>query len=1481
MDSIRKAFGGKKRREALSMHKIDASSLDVTYITPRIILAGRPTERATDIDDRRNNISQLTAWLEQRHGDNWTVFNLSRKTRTDLAYNRLKNSIQEFHPLGRLDVIDDIPMVGQVYRFIYTLHFLLAWNTATVAVVVCNTGLLRSSFFVAAYLCYSGVYGSMQLALENISDMRLGDPMALFQMFTPTWRMLLREMDGSHFLHSNPTLPRIVCVSHVAISLPTLRDHIFSRCVQSYDFDSLDDISHFEGLYISQYPIVQIYSGAKVVWDSVRDGIFDETVRWEGDNLILSLDTFIIPGHEPVISEEGGLVMCGDYQLWIILPELVPRGISQWSRRGDSRDMQEYLQMLHSPNVHTSNANSLPTLTNGGAAIKGRLKPRRIVARTVFHTSMLDPTNGVFTVPGDDCDIYRNSLASFSTLSVSFVFSPLLDNSQAQYNLERILKRYFINLQGMPALQQGSCDWSSHHYVFPSSQLLQSLRKEGFDETAIVCALQRANNEPGRTREILDCDSFREIFKEDKAERDKQLLRETLSMDEIASVLAARENIVVRKRGVQFGDLDFSALLEAARLGKLKEDGKGGGGSGSGKGKGRGRGKGKKKKGGSSDDSDSSDSDKDFESDGSGSEGSGSEEDEDGKENTDLDDFIGKNAQGALFANMGDAKDSPEDEEEEVEEEQEDGGPYLMKEHPVFGAWFKALADGKPKAELVQELTEQQWNLALLDVPPDNEVPDIPAMTVNMKDWVVFSKYTKMSAVGLPRPIVEHKMIQDGFNPELLDADPNNVVSALLISPPKKGKGSNKPSLIRRRLHWVPIKCKIEGTIWAGPPADLLAAAKVFIQDEKEFERLFIQNPEDLKKKAKKNDNIVQLIDAKRAMNAGIALAKMKIPHDGIAACLSSMTSKSGKYFLSGPEVTNLVSLAPTDEEIRIVKNYKGDKKRLGPVEKFFLSVADIPQCKGRAQGLYYQYMFDERMRETRHRIRLFTSALDQIKNASRFQRLLKAVLVLGNHMNGATKKNVVKAFTIASLHQLHQTRTFSEDRMTVLEYFIKLLKKMDPDLLRVSSDFGDMSTLANAKRLSLDILSEDMKILREGLTNLEAVMKEAAQTDGMANTMSGGGGGAVYVDEAVEVERKDGDSSEEDDAQGEDTSGSPNKTKKPKKKYKKVKRRVEPLPHFASLAQEELTTLQSEFEAADSGFAFLRNVWFHEDQECGPDDMMGNIHLFLQTFDNMLKSIIERRKKAKDAKRRAKEMKKRQKALEKAKKKAANRRRAKDSDSDDDSDDDDDDDSDTSGSEESSSEDESSEESSESEDSESEDSDDDSDDELDLSKPVTQRPGWTDVQGDGGDSSSESEDEAPRGGGAGGSGGMGGLLAAIRSRGAEGSGSQSGTPGSASKPGVGASTPGSAKSTSSAATTSSDPRGGLLAAIQARRKDPGGTPAGGGGGSASSAATDGTPASKKSTPAAKEESSSEESTGGGGDPRNSLLAAIQKRRIE
>ena len=209
--------------------------------------------------------------------------------------------------------------------------------------------------------------------------------------------------------------------------------------------------------------------------------------------------------------------------------------------------------------------------------------------------------------------------------------------------------------------------------------------------------------------------------------RDLKLLRETLTLDEIAGVLAARSNMVVKRKGLQLGDLDFSSLLEAAKLGNLREEGEGGGGGGGpGGGGGKGSGGQRKRLGrvkpGGKDGSDSESSAA------SSAGGSARRSDDEEEEELDAAEALAGRAAASgagpkLFEGDAAARDDSEEADDGTDEEPEDEGEeeeWTLLGHPILGRFFKMLAtDGKPKADVVAEMAKDAFNPALLECDPN------------------------------------------------------------------------------------------------------------------------------------------------------------------------------------------------------------------------------------------------------------------------------------------------------------------------------------------------------------------------------------------------------------------------------------------------------------------------------------------------------------------------------------------------------------------------------------------------------------------------------------------------------------------------------------------------------------------------------------------------------------------------------------------
>ena len=453
-----------------------ASRLDMCYVTSRLLMVGRPSARATDAADHRNNTADLVKFLDSKCGGDYLMFNLSNKNRNTINYSQFKNQVLEFLPYCPAGVVDDAPAFGQVFRIMYALKFWMEWGPETVAVLHCNNGIFRTGFIIACFLVYSGVHSTIKEALAAISAKRLGDE-TLADKFYPSWRFLIAQLD--EHLAAPPSIPKVLKLSYIILSMPGL-----SRSGEH-----------------RRYPTVQIYQGPKVFFDSSKDSFVEDTIRWENDKLIIEMDDRFL---------------CGDYQLWLLTP------VSNSRLSFDATTpLPEGPMGTHYHDERTDRAN----------AARNRNRKERLVARFLFHSSMLRA--GVMTFGENEVDLFV-SQSHRKDFGLSLVLDDVPEDVINESNLACVVRRSFLNIRGDKAVYQGAIDFSAHHYTFPDARARSQLVAEGYDDIAVVCALQRANNAMGRTREFLDSELIRRIFCEKQSLRDLKLLRDTLSPEEIA-----------------------------------------------------------------------------------------------------------------------------------------------------------------------------------------------------------------------------------------------------------------------------------------------------------------------------------------------------------------------------------------------------------------------------------------------------------------------------------------------------------------------------------------------------------------------------------------------------------------------------------------------------------------------------------------------------------------------------------------------------------------------------------------------------------------------------------------------------------------------------------------------------------------------------------------------------------------------------------
>lgn len=448
-----------------------------------------------------------------------------------------------------------------------------------------------------------------------------------------------------------------------------------------------------------------------------------------------------------------------------------------------------------------------------------------------------------------------------------------------------------------------------------------------------------------------------------------------------------------------------------------------------------------------------------------------------------------------------------------------------IKDDERYVKYFKLLKMGMPPEQVKLKMSADGVDPELLDTPDapvggsggGQAAPAAEAQPMTVKEDPEYEKFFKLVKMGMPAEQVKMKMSAAGVNPDYLDTpdapspnqksggagasggggilsglppkaeavkvDPSALKASLSTKLKKSGsvkkpeepqlpkKETITPNVELRPLFWtrVPVNV-VSSTVWM----KLNDARADFDVDEMEW--MFRKNPVDASKKQdeKKKETAkdaqpqqVLLLDPKRQQNVSIAIARFRMSAEDI---------KSAIYSLDGTRLTSevlnvLISISPTLEEIDLLKNYDGDVKLLGNVEKFFLELLTIPRYTQRIKCIRYKFQFEARVLETQAQLDTLVAATDQVAESDKFRRVLEHILAIGNYLNGSTPRGGAYGFKLDTLNKLHTLKS-TDPRVTLMHYILHQLEEKAADVIAFA---GEVPHIAEAKRLSLDQLRSDL----------------------------------------------------------------------------------------------------------------------------------------------------------------------------------------------------------------------------------------------------------------------------------------------------------------------------------------------------------------------------------------------------------------------
>ncbi|KAL7522550.1 hypothetical protein ACHAWX_007259 [Stephanocyclus meneghinianus] len=455
---------------------------------------------------------------------------------------------------------------------------------------------------------------------------------------------------------------------------------------------------------------------------------------------------------------------------------------------------------------------------------------------------------------------------------------------------------------------------------------------------------------------------------------------------------------------------------------------------------------------------------------------------------------------------------------------QEDDGPPL-KDDPKYQKYFKMLKMGLPLGAVKNALQRDGLDPSIMDLDHDkslasqqNEEENLVDNGPKLKDDPKYQKYFKMLKMGLPLGAVKNALQRDGLNPEIMDLDPEKseeyqkAVASRKKSTLKKAsaKEPKKPKVRRKKIYWRPIEeSKIDdNSLWSMIKGSFDFDSLKFDQDE--FERLFTDtsNPEDKKKivsektSTSKQKKSVQVIDAKRGMNGGIILARLKIDFPVLAEMVNKMDSGQ----LDDTQLKALLEFLPSQEEKAAIEQYIKDASSTEEsqqaamndfcaCEKYMHAMMKVEKADKKFECMLFKYQFEHKLNELMDGVTTLINACEEVQKSVRLRKLMAMILMLGNQINTGGSGRMAHGFTLDALLKLDEAKAFDK-KTSVLQYLVKLVKVNEPDLLKVHAE---MPSIGPAESVIVDGLISELKDLSERLKNV----KETAIAEGIRYRVS------------------------------------------------------------------------------------------------------------------------------------------------------------------------------------------------------------------------------------------------------------------------------------------------------------------------------------------------------------------------------------------
>ncbi|KAI7790538.1 FH2 domain-containing protein 1 [Triplophysa rosa] len=228
----------------------------------------------------------------------------------------------------------------------------------------------------------------------------------------------------------------------------------------------------------------------------------------------------------------------------------------------------------------------------------------------------------------------------------------------------------------------------------------------------------------------------------------------------------------------------------------------------------------------------------------------------------------------------------------------------------------------------------------------------------------------------------------------------------------------------------------------------------------------------------KESKGEISILDSKRGMNIGIFLKQFKKSNHAIVEDIRLGNSKQ----YGAEPLKELLKLLPESDEVKRLREFKGDPNNLTLVDSFMFLLIQVPCFEVSIEAMVLQEEFHPSCASMCREINIVRQATEELMTCEELHAILHLVLQAGNIMNAGGYAGNAVGFKLSSLLSLADNKA-NKPGMNLLHFVALEAQKKDEALLKFPEK---LTCVQSAARISVENIEAEFSSLYVKTRSLE-----------------------------------------------------------------------------------------------------------------------------------------------------------------------------------------------------------------------------------------------------------------------------------------------------------------------------------------------------------------------------------------------------------